>query len=288
MDLAGSLVLLALLGVVIVTYAGHAALFGSPRYERVAKDEGSVLLGTGPMNVGYWALEKVGTVCVRLRIGANAISWSSLFFGAVGAGLFAVGHFGIGALFAAACASCDALDGMVARKTGTASLAGEVLDASIDRAVEFLLLGGIAVAWRTSTPRLSLALLALLGSFMVSYATAKAEAMQVEPPRGAMRRTERCVYLLLGAALTPLATLLAARQAPLLGPLAGVPGELQLLCAVALIGVVANTSAARRLGRVAALVRLRNVPPKSPEPVSTHSEAPLRGHAPHHPARVAG
>ena len=47
MDLAGSLVLLALLGVVIVTYAGHAALFGSPRYERVAKDEAACCSARG-------------------------------------------------------------------------------------------------------------------------------------------------------------------------------------------------------------------------------------------------
>jgi hypothetical protein len=36
-----------------------------------------------------------------------------------------------------------------------------------------------------------IALGAIAGSFMVSYSTAKAEALSVEAPRGSMRRSER-------------------------------------------------------------------------------------------------
>ena len=46
---------------------------------------------------------------------------------------------------------------------------------------------------------------------MVSYSTAKAEALGVEPPRGAMRRQERAVYFVLGAALVPIVAAAAHR-----------------------------------------------------------------------------
>jgi heme exporter protein D len=78
----------------------------------------------------------------------------------------------------------DTLDGIVARLQGTASDAGEVLDAAVDSYEEFFFLGGIVVHVRQSAVGVSLVLLALLGSFMVSYATAKAEALRAEIPRG--------------------------------------------------------------------------------------------------------
>ena len=49
-----------------------------------------------------------------------------------------------------------------------------------------------------------IALLALQASFMISYASAKAEALQVKMPRGLMRRHERAAVLTLVAGLTPL------------------------------------------------------------------------------------
>ena len=48
----------------------------------------------------------------------------------------------------------------------------------------------------------TVALVAIIGSFMVSYSTAKAEAMGVKPPRGSMRRAERSVYLYVASGVT--------------------------------------------------------------------------------------
>ena len=88
--------------------------------------------------------------------------------------------------------------------------------------------------------------LALLGSFMVSYGSAKAEALGVAVPRGAMRRAERAVWLCGGALLSPLAAAL--------GESAGVApwiGEAPMLFALAMVALVSNVSAARRLSAVA-------------------------------------
>ena len=85
-----------------------------------------------------------------------------------------------GVLFVAA--SCgDALDGLVARATRTESPGGAVLDASVDRYEEFF----VSVASPCSSGRavlLTVTLAALVASFMVSYGSAKAEALRIPTP----------------------------------------------------------------------------------------------------------
>jgi CDP-diacylglycerol--glycerol-3-phosphate 3-phosphatidyltransferase len=183
---------------------------------------------------------------------ANAVSWASLAFGAAAGVALALGHMGVGAIFGVVSFGCDALDGMIARERGTASKAGEVLDAAVDRYVELFFLGGVAFYLRRDALGILLALGAMTGAIMVSYATAKAEALHVEAPRGAMRRQERAVYLALGAALTPLCGLCVRFGLP------ATIGLVPMLLALALVGVAGNASAVRRLHAVARAVRAQN------------------------------
>lgn len=229
-DVAASVVLLS-----AATVLGLAVALLAKRktHARAAADGGSALLSLGVMNAFYAVLGPVVRVLVALGISANAVTFGSLVIGA-GAGVaLAMGHFGIAALLAAISGAGDAVDGLVARASGTASDGGEVFDAAVDRYGEFFLLAGLAVHFRGSLPLLVLALAALLASFMVSYASAKAEAMQVAAPRGAMRRAERAVYLTLGITLTPFAP-----EWPIIG-------------ALALVAVVGNVSAVRRFMAIA-------------------------------------
>jgi hypothetical protein len=85
----------------------------------------------------------------------------------------------------------------------------------------------------------------LVGAFMVSYATAKAEALDVTPPRGAMRRPERALYLILGATLTPVLGPWLSRAG---GP---IMQDAPIIAAVAMVALVSNVSALRRLAAVA-------------------------------------
>jgi CDP-diacylglycerol--glycerol-3-phosphate 3-phosphatidyltransferase len=169
---------------------------------------------------------------------------------------------------------CDLVDGELARRTGVASDAGEVLDAAADRYIEFMLLAGIAVYYRTHWMVLVLALAALLGSFMVSYTTAKAEAMSVPPPRGSMRRAERAVYLLAAAGLTAV-TRVAFAASP-----SHALRELPILGALLLVAVVTNLSAVQRFASIAATLRARQpgTPPAEPElgTILTPPESPGR------------
>jgi CDP-diacylglycerol--glycerol-3-phosphate 3-phosphatidyltransferase len=259
-DLACSLALLATTLVVAVAYAGRVTRAGAAHHERIERAGASPLLGKGAMEMGYWAMRPVARSLVALGISANAVSWASLALAAAAGLSLGLGHFGVGAAFSVASSICDALDGLVARETGTASDCGEVLDATIDRYAELLFLGGVLFEARQDAWVVLLAVVAIAGAVMVSYSTAKAEALGVAAPRGAMRRQERAVYFVLGAALVPVVAAVCARW--------GLPASLErwpLVASLAVVGVVGNVSAVRRLRAVAEAVR-------HPEPGTSRGE----------------
>jgi CDP-diacylglycerol--glycerol-3-phosphate 3-phosphatidyltransferase len=275
-DLDCSLGILAVFAAFGAAYGVHVTRAGAERYARVDKAGGSALLGKGVMAAGYWSLQPIGRALVALGLTANGVTLISLGFGLSAAVALALGHFGVGAALTAVATLGDALDGIVARQTGTASDAGEVFDAAVDRYQEFFFLGGLAVYFRADTIALVLVLVAVVGSFMISYGTAKAEALGVDAPRGAMRRVERAVYLNGGVICAPIAAALALRF--------GLPAwveHLPILLALALVGLVGNVSAARRLHAVARAVAARE-PPRSlggrilaqPAPARREAEVP--------------
>ena len=130
--------------------------------------------------------------------------------------------------------------------SGLASDAGEILDAAIDRYVEFFFLSGLIIYYREIPVLQVLALLALLGSFMVSYSTTKAEALKVDPPKGSMRRPERAVYLTLGATLSAFTIPLFETRHDFFTPI-GYP----MVLALGLVAVVANVSSIERFQFIA-------------------------------------
>lgn len=94
----------------------------------------------------------------------------------------------------------DALDGVVARTNGTASKSGAFLDSVLDRFSDaFLFLGVGAYFLRAGNEFYTfLCFFALISSFGVSYARARAEGLGYECTVGIMERTERIAVLTLG------------------------------------------------------------------------------------------
>ena len=198
-ELKYTLAVLLIIGLLSAGYGVRVAVKGRAHFDRVDQQGGSRLLSKGALELGYWILHPVASLLVYLGIGPNKVTWASLGLGFLSGACLSVGHFGFGAIFAAISGLLDSVDGMVARMSGVASDAGEILDAAVDRYVEFFFLSGLIIYYREIPVLQILALLALLGSFMVSYSTTKAEALNVNPPKGSMRRPERAVYLTLGA-----------------------------------------------------------------------------------------
>lgn len=250
-DLAASTVLgcAALAGAVAwtVTSGGRDL-----RAQRVENAGSSVLLSLRVQHAVYWVAQPLGRALVHAGVSANAITIASVPLAAGAAAVFASGHWGVGALLGGMSYACDALDGLVARATATASESGEVLDAVCDRICEALMLGGVAIAWRNSIPLLALALFAALGAQQVTLASARAEVFpstRRRVPRGMMRRVERAFYFIGSAAmagalqdLPPLSHERAAVQLP-------------LVLAMGLVGVLGNASALHRFAALARILR---------------------------------
>ncbi|MDB4980107.1 MAG: CDP-diacylglycerol--glycerol-3-phosphate 3-phosphatidyltransferase, partial [Myxococcales bacterium] len=229
----------ALLAVVIV-YLVRAFLKGRARHSRTDLDGGSVFLSKAVMEIGYWLAEPLVGGLVALRITPAMITVFSLVPALLAGVAVALGWFALAGLLGALASLCDVLDGLVARRTGVASDAGEALDAAVDRYSEFLFLAGVAVYYRTNVKCLLLTLAAMFGGFMVSYTTAKAEAMNVAPPRGTMRRPERAVYLFMAAALTAVTKALWGDSISL------VLREFPIIFVLALVATVTNASTVTR------------------------------------------
>ena len=251
-DFVNTIALLAILALVVAAYSVKLILKGRTQYDRVNRQGGSVLMGRGMMEVGYWALQPVAKLLVFLHVTPNQISWASLVFGGISGTALAYGYFGFAALFACYSAFMDCLDGMVARMTEVASDAGEVLDAAVDRYVEFFFLAGLILYYREEPVFQTIALFALAGSFMVSYSTAKAEALHIPPPPGIMRRPERAFYLTLGAALSTFPIPWLDKYFSFSKPV-GYP----LLLATLVIAVLSNVSAIERLWTIGRAMRER-------------------------------
>ncbi len=225
-------------------YAVRVVARGAHRSERVAQIGGTALVGQEIMDATYRAVEPVTRALVRLGITANAVTWTSLVLG-LGAGVaLAVGWFGLACMLATASTMLDILDGQVARYRQTGSPRGELLDAVVDRYTELAFVGGLVLYLRDSAPLMVLALAALNACFMVSYASAKAEALHVTVPRGLMRRHERAVYLITGAGLTSALGGTIHSQWPAL------PTLTPMLIGLAVVAVIGNVAAITRLVRI--------------------------------------
>ena len=146
------------------------------------------------------ALDPIAGALIAARITANALTLIGLL-GTIAAAIFVgMGKFGIGAAFFVPSAVLDLFDGMIARKMGTSSAWGALIDAVSDRIGEGALMIAFSYRFRDVSPRLSvLALAALVFSYLVSYTRARAESLGFTCEGGIAERAERAI--LFGAAL---------------------------------------------------------------------------------------
>jgi len=206
----------------------------------------SALLPDALLAVANERLSECAALLADAGINANTVTLSRLALAGVGGVLLGFGVFSWAAVVMMCASLGDAIDGLVARRTHSASPSGALLDASVDRYEEFLFLGGLAIHFRENAVALALALAALAGSFMVSYGSAKAEAEGVPVPPGVMRRPERAVCLCLGVTLSAIAAGLQPGS-----PATGWVVLAPIFVALGVLAVLANVSAVARLRHIA-------------------------------------
>jgi len=97
----------------------------------------------------------------------------------------------------------DMLDGRVARLRGRGTAFGAFLDSTMDRYSDMVLYMGLLILYARvdRTPHMVLVWIAAFGSFMTSYARARAESLVPSCTVGLLERPERIVLIILGALL---------------------------------------------------------------------------------------
>ena len=158
----------------------------------------------------------LGMFFSKIPISANAWTLLSLLPAVVGFAFLVQGHMLSALALFVTSALMDAIDGGVARVTGTVSNLGAYLDGMMDRVVEGLLLIGIMLygipdleLWGYRTPAvLWIALLLFFGSALVSYSRAYAvyrrvlkDDKKISKMPGILERAERLLLVFLGMLL---------------------------------------------------------------------------------------
>ena len=133
------------------------------------------------------ALCGVGSVLVYFE------NQNELLFFWLGAATFVVGSV------------LDILDGALARAGGKTTPFGAFIDSTTDRISEGFMLGAIALVLTRDGSELGVGLTvaAIAGSFLVSYARARAEALGLRGDVGIGSRAERVVVIAAGLVLAP-------------------------------------------------------------------------------------
>ncbi len=169
---------------------------------------GGSLVPTWVKNAGRAILAPIVRLAMALHVTPNTITVIGLLIVAVAAVVVASGQLLVGAVIVTAGSMLDAVDGALARANGGGTAFGGFLDSTLDRAGEAILYAGVAGYFLRFSddptwPVLA-TMLALSGSFMVSYSRARAEGIGLAAAVGLAPRTERIVLIVAGIALAGL------------------------------------------------------------------------------------
>jgi CDP-diacylglycerol---glycerol-3-phosphate 3-phosphatidyltransferase len=159
---------------------------------------------------GGWLLRHVVSGLVATRITPNMWTFFGLGVNLWAAALFAMGNFRTAAASLFLAGFLDMADGQVARRVGKVTAFGAFLDSTLDRYSDLALYMGLVVHY-TLVGRMfymTLAAVAMVSSFMVSYARARAESVIPLCKVGFMERPERLVLLIIGGAFNRMAQVL--------------------------------------------------------------------------------
>ncbi len=137
---------------------------------------------------------------IESRLTPNAISMMGLFGNVVAAVLVTQRLFFLAGIAFILGSVMDTLDGRYSRMSGKGTLFGAFLDSTLDRIEEGIVLAAVAGYFAAVGENFAAAMcvVAVLGSLMVSYTRARAEALGVECKVGVATRPVRVVILSIG------------------------------------------------------------------------------------------
>ena len=142
-------------------------------------------------------LTPIGVSLRRTGVTADMVTITGIVMATGAAVAIATGNLRLGFLLLILTGIPDALDGAVAKASGTSSQRGAFFDSVSDRLTDALLFGGLAWYLADSEPghmmMLPVAVMSL--AMLVSYQRAKAESLGYNAKGGIMERAERFIVL---------------------------------------------------------------------------------------------
>jgi CDP-diacylglycerol---glycerol-3-phosphate 3-phosphatidyltransferase len=149
------------------------------------------------------------SILAKTSVTPNMVTWFGFIVILAAAALAGLGHpFAAGWVLLLS-GFFDIVDGALARKTDQVTRFGGILDSTLDRISEAVILLGIMALFLFNETKydpwiILLIGLTIMGSFLVSYIRARAEALKIECQVGIFTRAERVIILALGLLLSSL------------------------------------------------------------------------------------
>jgi CDP-diacylglycerol---glycerol-3-phosphate 3-phosphatidyltransferase len=142
-------------------------------------------------------LTPIADFLIRRRITPNMLSLAALAVNLLAAASILAGGFFIGGVLYLVSGLLDLFDGSVARRGNLSTEFGGLLDSTFDRIAEGVLFAAIAYHFAASgkPAAAGFVVLALLGSFLVSYVRARAESLGLPGSSGLASRFERLLLI---------------------------------------------------------------------------------------------
>jgi phosphatidylglycerophosphate synthase len=199
---------------------------------------------------GRWLLDRCIPLFRCVNVSPNTLSFLSIPVCAAASVVVASGHFGLGGVLLAVGFGLDAWDGALARALGVASDAGEVVDATIDRYTDVIVMLGFLYYFRDDLVPWLLTSAALVGTVAVSYVRAKGASFGLDADIGFMQRHERALWLAVATAIAP-------ATVGLLEPPSAHPLHYPVIAALAVVATGTHVTAVRRVHMVVAALTAR-------------------------------
>jgi len=146
------------------------------------------------------AIEPAIALLARNNVSPNTITTVGTLLTIAASVVYATGHIMTAGWIMNVTAFFDVADGEVARRTGRSSVFGAFYDSTLDRVADGALMAGLAIFYATNAVHHNLymvvtCLVCMVGTFLISYTRARAEALGVDAKVGVMQRPERMVLL---------------------------------------------------------------------------------------------
>jgi CDP-diacylglycerol--glycerol-3-phosphate 3-phosphatidyltransferase len=146
---------------------------------------------------------RAAQIFVKTPITPNMLTLFGFVLNVIVAALLVTGHLVAGGVMIIVAGLFDMLDGALAKITNRVSAFGAFLDSVVDRYSEAVILLGLLLFYYLEADAQGLMKVVLIyailfGSMMISYARARAEALNIQNEVGIMARPERILLLAVG------------------------------------------------------------------------------------------